>query len=402
MSTPPITAVDTPKTEEDKFQTGEVLTIVGGHFVNDTYSAFLAPILPLIINRLSLSLTLAGSLQAVLQMPALLNPFIGYLADKISLRYFVILAPGITATLMSLIGAAPSYFALIVIMFTAGISIACFHAPAPAMIARISGQQVGKGMSLFMAGGELGRTVGPLLATWAITYLALDGFYQIMILGWVASGLLFWRLHRIAARPEPPREIRRILPTLGRLFLPMLFVVLFRAFLLTPVSVFLPTLMSLNGSSLWGGAGSLAVWELAGVAGALFGGTLSDRLGRKTILYIGFISSILLTLVFLQALQLEGWYFVPVLIIMGLTSLSTQPVLLAIVQDHLPENRAVGNGIFLAITFLARPLAILGIGQIGDHFGLEAAFFWGAIVSILAVPAIRTLPNAQPSIGSAS
>jgi hypothetical protein len=39
----------------------------------------------------------------------------------------------------------------------------------------ISGQQVGKGMSLFMAGGELGRTVGPLLATWAVTYLTLDG-----------------------------------------------------------------------------------------------------------------------------------------------------------------------------------------------------------------------------------
>jgi FSR family fosmidomycin resistance protein-like MFS transporter len=332
-------------------------------------------------------------------MPALLNPFIGYLADKVSLRYFVILAPGITATLMSLIGAAPSYVALVIIMFTAGISVACFHAPAPAMIARISGQQVGKGMSLFMAGGELGRTVGPLLATWAVTYLTLDGFYQIMILGWVASGLLFWRLHRISARPEPPRDIRLVLPTLGRLFLPMLFVVLFRAFLLTPISVFLPTLMNLKGSTLWGGAGSLAVWELAGVAGALFGGTLSDRVGRKTILYIGFISSIILTLIFLQT---EGWLFVPVLIMMGLTSLSTQPVLLAIVQDHLPENRAVGNGIFLAITFLARPLAILGIGQIGDHFGLEAAFFWGAIISILAIPAIVTLPTADTKIGSTS
>jgi FSR family fosmidomycin resistance protein-like MFS transporter len=399
MTTPTVTAVDPPKTDEAKFQTGEVLTIVGGHFVHDTYSAFLAPILPLIISRLSLSLTLAGSLQAVLQMPALLNPFIGYLADKVSLRYFVILAPGITATLMSLIGAAPSYVALVIIMFTAGISVACFHAPAPAMIARISGQQVGKGMSLFMAGGELGRTVGPLLATWAVTYLTLDGFYQIMILGWVASGLLFWRLHRISARPEPPRDIRQVLPTLGRLFLPMLFVVLFRAFLLTPISVFLPTLMNLKGSTLWGGAGSLAVWELAGVAGALFGGTLSDRVGRKTILYIGFISSIILTLIFLQT---EGWLFVPVLIMMGLTSLSTQPVLLAIVQDHLPENRAVGNGIFLAITFLARPLAILGIGQIGDHFGLEAAFFWGAIISILAIPAIVTLPTAETSTGSAS
>jgi FSR family fosmidomycin resistance protein-like MFS transporter len=86
--------------------------------------------------------------------------------------------------------------------------------------------------------------------------------------------------------------------------------------------------------------------------------------------------------------------------VLGLTSLSTQPVLLAIVQDHLPENRAVGNGIFLGITFLARPVAILGIGQIGDYFGLEAAFFWGAIISILAIPAIIALPQQRHEAGS--
>ena len=63
----------TQTSEEDVFQTGEVLTIVGGHFVHDTFSAFLSPLLPLIIERLSLSLTLAGSLQAFLQLPSLLH-----------------------------------------------------------------------------------------------------------------------------------------------------------------------------------------------------------------------------------------------------------------------------------------------------------------------------------------
>ena len=99
---------------EGEFQTGQVFTIVGGHFVHDTFSAFLAPLLPLIIEKLSLSLTMAGSLWGVSQLPALLSPFIGYLADRLSLRYFLILAPAVTATMMSLLGVAPNYLTLVI------------------------------------------------------------------------------------------------------------------------------------------------------------------------------------------------------------------------------------------------------------------------------------------------
>ena len=55
---------------EEKFQTEQIMTIVGGHFVHDTYSAFLAPLLPLLIEKLSLSLTLAGSLWFFFSLPA--------------------------------------------------------------------------------------------------------------------------------------------------------------------------------------------------------------------------------------------------------------------------------------------------------------------------------------------
>ncbi len=147
-------------TTRQEFQMGQVIPIVAGHFIHDTYTAFVAPLLPVIIDKLSLSLTQAGSLTAFMQFPGLLNPFIGYLADNISLRYFVILAPAVSATLISSLGFADSYFALALILLVTGVSIAAFHAPAPAMIANVSGKQVGKGMSLFMAGGELGRTLG--------------------------------------------------------------------------------------------------------------------------------------------------------------------------------------------------------------------------------------------------
>jgi FSR family fosmidomycin resistance protein-like MFS transporter len=157
------------QTSEQPFQSSDTLTISGGHFVHDTFSAFLAPLLPELIDKLSMSLTQVGSLTALVQLPSILNPLIGYLDDKVNLRWMVILAPAITATLMSAMGLAPSYYLLAILLTITGFSVAAFHATAPAMVARISGSHVGKGMSFFMAAGELGRTVGPLAAVWAVS-----------------------------------------------------------------------------------------------------------------------------------------------------------------------------------------------------------------------------------------
>ena len=121
-------------TTEEDFQAAQVAPIVSAHFVHDTYTGFVPALLPVLIKQLSLSLTQAGSLTAILQLPALFNPFIGYMADRVSVRYFVILAPAVTATLISSMGLASDYWILAILLFVTGISVASFHAPAPAMI----------------------------------------------------------------------------------------------------------------------------------------------------------------------------------------------------------------------------------------------------------------------------
>ncbi len=381
----------TPTTDETKFHTEQVLTIVSGHFIHDTYSAFVSPLLPLLMEKMSLSLTAAGSLAAFIQFPALLNPLIGYLADKVSLRYFVIFAPAVTATMVSLLGLAPNYTTMAILLLIAGVSVAAFHAPAPAMVGRASGNQVGKGMSYFMAGGELGRTIGPLLAVWAISTWTLDGFYKVVVFGWVATAILYWRLRRIPARPtEKAPGLRAALPAIRRLFVPIFGIRLPREFMMTALAVYLPTFMSQQGASLWMAGAALSIWEVAGVVGALVGGNLSDRIGRKTILVGGLVGTSALMLLFLKT---SGWLLVPVLLALGFTGLSTTPVMLAVVQDYLPENRAMGNGIFIAISFLVRPLAIFANGLMGDAFGLRTAYFISALIALLAIPSIFWLPE---------
>ena len=376
--------------EKDEFHTEQVLTISGGHFVHDVYSAFLAPLLPVLIEKMSLSLTMAGSLNAFVQFPSILTPLIGHFADKHNLRYLVIIAPALTATLMSAMGLAPTYWALSLLLLLSGVSSSFFHAPAPAMVAQISGRRVGRGMSWFMGAGELARTVGPLVAVWAVSMWTLEGMARVMVIGWGMSALLFWRLRDTPIRARKQGSLQSIFPKLRTLFLPLFVVIFFRMFMVVPMTTYLPTLMSLNGASLFLAGAALSILELAGVVGALLGGTISDRFGRKPVLTVITILSPLLMLAFLNA---SGWLLVPILLLYGFVSIAPGPVFLALIQDHFPDNRAVSNGLYISMNFLLRSLGMLLVGVVGDAIGLQSAFMWSAVISLIGLVGVVMLPG---------
>ena len=378
--------------EKNDFQADQALTIAGGHFIHDVYSAFLAPLLPLLIEKFSLTLTMAGSLSAFMQFPALLNPFIGRLADRSNARYFVVFAPAVTATLMSAMGFATSYYALLALLIVVGISVSVFHSPAPAMVARVAGNRIGKAMGWFMAGGELGRTLGPIIAVWAATTWTLEGMWRIAILGWATSLILFFQLKDIPIEKSKKNSIWEILPKLRAVFIPLAFVLVFRTFMTVSMTTYLPIFMNMKGASLWLAGASLSIMESAGVAGALLVGAISDRVGRKSVLLFSSISSPILMIAFLNV---GGWWLVPLLLGIGFTTLSTGPVFLALIQDHFPENRASANGAYMLLAFLMRFPATILLGMAGDKFGLETAFLWSALLAFLVIPSVFALP-AEP------
>lgn len=378
--------------EDEGFESRRILLISGGHFVHDTFSAFISPLLPLLIDKLGLSLALAGSLSVFMQLPSLLSVVIGYLADRFTVRYLVIFAPAVTATLATMIGFMPTYGTAAMLLFTVGISIMCFHAPAPAMIAHISGDKVGRGMSFFMAGGELGRTVGPLLVGFGVTQWGMDGLWRLMVFGWIASAILFFRLRDVSAKRDPKKaKPSPVLKKFARVFAPLFGVMLFRNMIVSGLSVFMVVfLVDVRGFELPLATGALALYELAGVAGALTGGTLSDRLGRKQTVAIAVVLSVIFMLIFVHV---EGAILIPVLLLLGFTALSITPVFQALVQDQLPNNRATASGMFILYAFLIRAINVMVVGFLGDAFSLQSAFVIVSLLSLLSLPIIALLPS---------
>ncbi len=379
--------------EDADFQTGKILALAVAHFVHDVYSSFLAPLLPLLIEKLSMSLTQAGFLSTVMQIPALLNPYIGVLADRISVRYFVILAPAMTAVPMSLIGMAPSYGVLLILLFITGISVSVFHVPAPVMVADLSAARKGRGMSFFMTGGELARSVGPLAAVAAVALFGLEDFYPVMLFGLLSSIWLYFKLRRVPVRQVSSNRKLSILETwrsLRHVLMPLTVILVARGFMHASLTAFLPTFIKMETGNLWLAGMALTLFEVAGVAGVLTAGSSSDWFGRRKTLLISLLGAPLFLFLFTLT---GGWLRLAALLVVGFTLLSTTPVMLALVQENSRHSPAAANGLFMMISFMARSAVVVVVGFIADRIGLNATYLISAAMGLLGIPFVLMLPR---------
>ena len=379
------------KRNEDGFQTGRVTSLSVVHLIHDIYTSFLAPALPKIIDKLGMSYGLAGLLAVIQRIPSLFNPVMGIIAERPSMKYMVIVSPTITAVAMSLIGVAPGYIFLAILLFVSGISSMMWHIPSPVMIKFLSGKRTGKGMSYYMVGGELARTLGPLIILGVIQLWGLEGTWKMMPLGFVASIVLYLNFRNVDIKPSEHSHLEgkywEIFRRYSAAFILTGGYTFFQAGVKASLTYYLPTfLTNSEGHTLAFADMSLTILQLAGAAGALFAGTISDRLGRSATLLIISIATPLLMLIFLSV---NGAWIIPVLIPLGFFLFAPTAVMMAMIQDLRTEKKAFVNAIYMTINFFISSMVIPMVGVITDHFGFRTSYFafnmlaFGAIAVVI-------------------
>ncbi len=375
------------------FQTGNVIFISTAHLLHDIYSSFFAPLLPLLIEKLSISYFMVGMLSVVQRLPSLLNPFIGLLADRVSVRYFLIIAPALTTVAMSLLGVAPSIIVLAILLFVMGVGSTLFHVPAPVFIRFLSGPYIGRGMSFYMLGGELARTLGPLVVLGAVSLWGLQGTYKLIPFGLLASFLLYLRFRRVQVpKPAPKKSAtRHKIPRQWLQFFAIIFAfTFFRSIMKSAFTTYLPTYMKGQGATLWMSGASLSILQFAGAVGTFVAGPLSDKIGRRQTLLIIAITSPLLMWLFVFS---SGWIALVILVVLGFFMFGNTPVILALIQEASRDRPAFSNGVYMTINFGVSSLAALLIGFLGDRIGLQMSFQMAAILALGGIPTVLLLPS---------
>ncbi len=364
----------------------KVYLISFAHFAHDIFSALLAPILPLLIQKLGINLTQAGMLDIARKIPSLLNPLLGVIAEKRDAKMFIIITPTITAVSMGLLSITSSYAIALFLLFIAGISAAFFHIPAPTIIKEFSKKEAGKGMSYFMAAGESARTLGPILAAGIISVWGLEGIWKLTPLGILTSIFLYIKLKdyktNFYAKKFEKGEVKQILKGVFPFFKSLSSFILLNYTSKVSLSLFLPVFLTQNGYSVESAGIAFGVLQGFGILGALFAGRFSDKIGRVKMLIISSVGVFLSLVLFLYFYKSTLWILLAPL---GFFLFSQSPVLLASVQDIKTKAPTFLNSIYMALNFGVSSILILIAEFLGEKFGLYTTFQLSAVLTLISI-----------------
>jgi FSR family fosmidomycin resistance protein-like MFS transporter len=362
------------------------------HFLNDFYVSFLAPLLPLVVARFDLSLALAGLLATVLTTSAAMSqPLFGAIADRLRRRIFVVTGPALTVAAMGLMGLAPTYAVLIALLLLAGTGTSSFHPQGASTAGEASGRRKGAGLSLFVAGGELGYALGPLIIAIVVSARGLEATWVVALPG-LAAAIFLWRW--IPARREVPVRpaavsLRGDLTGALRPLLVLWFIVVLRSIVISAYQTFLPLLLSGRGGSIVAGGVAVFLFGGVGAIGGVSGGLLSDRIGRRRMMALSLILSTPLLFLFVRSHGPWAYVFLGA---GGIAIYLSAAVTIVMAQELMPHRPSVASSIVMGLAWGTAGLSLTAIGALGDAIGLERTLMWVLLLSVAALAGVFALP----------
>jgi len=357
------------------------------HFATDFYNGFLAPLLPMIVVKMDISLTLAGLLLSIFSISnSLLQPIAGFVADRLNRNYFILMGPLITAIFMGFLGWVNQYWTLIVILVMSGLGTAMFHPPGAAMVGRLNHHRKGFAMSIFNTAGALGVALGSLVII-PIT----ERFGNKSTMATAIPGILFFLFsYRILFGEKQTTHPNRVnhsgfmrdAKPHWILILNLYLIVVIRAITVLTFAGFVPLFLTSQGKSAMFGGTALAVFQFFTTGGMLLGGHLFDKLGTRKILILSFVFVLPLALAFINLPSVWG---LPFLALMGFFLSSSTPVNIILSQEIIPSQASFMSSIMMGLGWGVAGLVMTPIGAMADKIGLYSTLTSISFLSLVGL-----------------
>jgi FSR family fosmidomycin resistance protein-like MFS transporter len=352
------------------------------HFLVDTYATMLAPLLPLVIAKLGLTYASAGVLGTVMSFASLSQPLMGLWADRMRRRYLVVGGVALAAVFAPMIGVAPSYGLIVLMLVLGGLGVSAFHPPSFSLAGELSGPRRAFGLSLFIFGGTLALGVTPLWITLYAGSLGLEKLYFVTLPGLAVALLVAFSVPLDNPRSQT-QNLADVRQTLARHWVPLTIitvVVILRSVTSLAFGTFLAVLGQERGlSAEEAGRIPLSVYQSCGVVGTLIAGYLADRVDPRPLVW----GSILLACPVLYAyLHYDGWFGLVLLGLGGALILSSNSVLVAMAQELTPENAALASSLPLGFSWGLAGTTLPLVGYFADQIGMAETLKYLALLPV--------------------
>jgi FSR family fosmidomycin resistance protein-like MFS transporter len=157
--------------------------LTAGHLVTDIYLAVLPAMLPILILQNGYTYLMAGLLVTTYNITSsFTQPVLGWLADRRGIAVHVSYSLLISAVFTALMGFTAEYALLLFFAAIAALGHAFFHPSALSLVSRLcTPENRGRITSYFVVGGNIGFSLGPVLAGAALAGFGMPGIALLLI-----------------------------------------------------------------------------------------------------------------------------------------------------------------------------------------------------------------------------
>ncbi|WP_263769196.1 MFS transporter [Propionivibrio soli] len=363
------------------------------HFLNDTIQSLMLAIYPLFKTAFGLSFAQIGLITLTFQFTAsLLQPFVGFYTDRHPKPFSLALGMGCTLVGLLTLSVASSFPVVLLAAALIGTGSSIFH-PESSRVARMaSGGRHGLAQSIFQVGGNAGAATGPLLAAWivlphgqrSIAVFSLMALIAMIVLTGVGRWYREHQRRPAAKAVESGHGLPRshVLRTLAVL-LALIFSKFFYMASINSYLIFY--LMHQYNLDTQTAQYHLFYFLAAVAAGALLGGPIGDRIGRKRVIW----ASILGIAPFTLALPYVGpTPSVILTMIIGFMLASAFPAILIYAQELFPGKIGTVSGLFFGLAFGLAGIGAAVLGQLADHWGIVTVYRVCAYLPLIGLLAV--------------
>jgi MFS transporter, FSR family, fosmidomycin resistance protein len=377
-----------------------LVAVSAGHLINDLLQSLLPAIYPMLKADFRLDFWQVGLITLAVQVTAsVLQPVVGHALDRRPQPHA--LAVGMTFTLAGvlLVALAPAFGWLVFAAALIGVGSSIFHPESSRVARAASGGRHGLAQSLFQTGGNLGSSLGPLLAAFVVlphgrrsvtwfAVVALGGIVALWRIGaWHAQAVPVVPGARRGPGRHPDLSKRDVVGSLA-----VLVALVFSKFiyLTSFTNYYTFFLMHRFGVSIQQAQIHLFGFLAAVAVGTFAGGPVGDRLGRKTVIWV----SILGVLPFSLALPYASLVWTAVLsTLIGLILSSAFSAILVYAQELVPGRIGLIAGLFFGFAFGVGGVGAAALGKLADVTSLDVVY---RVCSVL--PAIGLLTALLPDL----
>ena len=366
------------------------------HFFNDALQALLAASYPILKDDLQISFAQIGLITLVYQLAAsVFQPFVGYYFDEKPSIWSLPAAMMFTLIGLVLLAFASDIFMVYIAVILIGCGSSVTHPEAAKLTSMASGGKRGMAQSLFQVGGNFGGSLGPLLIAFFVSpfgrqYMACFAFLSLMALI-VALPVCKWyrkTLLMIAEKGKEEKSERKTLFPLGKTVfsIVVLLVLIFSKYVyMTSLhSYYTFYLIEKFDVTIQNSQILLFVFLSATALGTIVGGPLSDKIGRKYVIWI----SILGASPFALLLPHVGLFWTVILsFCSGFILSSAFPAIIVYAQELLPGKLGLISGLFYGFAFGIAGIASAILGKMADIHGIESIYYLCAYMPLIGLVA---------------